>query len=270
MKLRSGKVLAFSAAGLFIVLRVIQYVFAMDGDGFFMSDTLMQTVISYALYAVMGIFTVCAFVLFWTKANRYGAVVALATCRSVGLSAILYAITLLSYSVFLLMIGDWLAAFTFTAALYYFLLALRCERARVPMLSFMALFALGYPCARTIRMFFDTFKEIKASETVVSVLAECSAILTVIVLTKLFMQFEENMSKVGFCLMLGVAFGGLSPISAVLDMMFVSGLTAEKCFVVICDAAFWCLTAALLCRCAVWEPVEPDAAEIETITEDEI
>ncbi|MBR5782647.1 MAG: hypothetical protein IKY33_00300 [Clostridia bacterium] len=266
MKIKLGNTVALIAGGLFILLRAMQYMFAMDKDGFFVVDSLMQMVLSYSLYACMVVFVIAALSVFFVKDNRYPAEVNIGRRRTVGFTAILYALTLAVLSVILFLQKDWLCALTLGAALYYILLAVRCDRSSVPMFNIMAMFALLYPCARIIRQFFATFKEIKASETVIAVLGQCAGIVTVIAITKLFMQFNEKMTKVSFCLMMGVSIGILAPVSSVLDMVYVSGFNVLSTAEAVADLVFWGLAVMLSIECAKYQPDPAKQSEIEEIT----
>ena len=263
MSIKTGEKLTWGATALLAVLRVLQYVFVLDEEGFFIRESLMQQVLSYALYVAMGLFVLLSLFVLWNKKNGFATDISLARKRGMAWAALLYAVSLFAYSVVLLWGRNWMAVLTLGAGVYYILLALRADRSRVPMLYFMSVFALAYPCARVIYMFFDTFKEVKASQTVISVVGMCAMILAVIVLTKLFMQFDEKMSKVAWCFMMCGAFGFLSVVASVLNMAFTGEINPAAVAITFSDLVFWFMIMICLRCCVLYQPRQTTDEEVE-------
>lgn len=253
MKIKTGEKLSIGAALVFILLRAAQYVFVIDAEGFFIKETPAQSILGASLYAAMALFVILSLFFCFNRNNRYNARYGFAACRGVAYSSLLYALSLMVLAAVLLVNGDWLGFVALPAALYYILLAIRCDGKRVAVMDYMALFALAYPCARIIQMFFSTFKEIKASENVIDVISQCAMILAVIVVTKYFLVFEEKMTKVGWSLMIVVPFCSLAAISGGMHIVIngMDAVTLTKC---ISDLMFSLFGTIMLHACAKFVP----------------
>ena len=265
MKIKTGEKLSLGAALVFVLLRAAQYMFVIDGDGFFVRETSLQSVLGASLYIAMALFVILSLVVRLHPDNRYNARYGFAAGRLVAYSSLVYAVSLMVLAAVLLISGDWLGFVALPAALYYILLAFRCDGKRVAAMDFMALFALGSPCARIIQMVFNTFKAIKASENVIDLIAQCAIILAVIAVTKYFMAFEEKMAKMGWCLMVAVAFCVLAAVSGLINIALnsMNAINLIKC---ISDLAFCIFSGVMLHTCAKYEPEESAEEEQEELS----
>ncbi len=248
MKLKHGRIFLWSTVALFVLVRLLQYIFVIDADGFFVRETLGQQILSDLLYWLMGAAVLYGFAL---RINRQNRDVSLPTPfytkGTMGWS-IVVAVMLTAYAIGELMVKNWIGIFALLAAVYFVLLAIRCTGKDVKIMSFTAIFALAYPCAAAIRMFFDTFREIKASENIVDMVARCAMILMMVVLTKLFMNFEEKIGRVAWGFWLYAVFGCLSGICKLVPL-FTGDFAWRTLLLIGSDIALWAMAIYLYHLC---------------------
>ncbi len=151
--------------------------------------------------------------------------------------------------------NNWLYLPALAAMVYFVLLYFYALGKDLPVMKFMAVGALSYPCCRAIQMFFNTFKEIKASENVIDMVAICAMILMVLSLTKLCMGFGEKTGKVAWSLLMLGAFGVLSGVGKLLGLIWGS-LDMVSIVAAVSDIVIWCLALVVYHRLALFRTPE--------------
>ena len=256
MKIKTAEKLMWGMMAIFALIRILQYIFVIGDDGFFVKTNLWQGLLSDALYVLMAIFALLAFVLRLSRSNRYkttGDIVCTPLIRTLSL---IYAVVLAIFAVILLIHMDWLGAVALAAAVYFLLLFFYTLGKGMAVMHYMAVFALAYPCVRVIKMFFDTFKEIKVSENIIDMVTMCAMIIATVALTKLCMGFEEKMSKLGWSLWLFGGFGVLAGVGKLFGLIWTGDYNIVGMAAVISDFIYWMLILALYHSCTTYLPVE--------------
>lgn len=265
MKLKHGKIALWCTMTLFALLRILQYILVIDEDGFFIRDNMGQMVLADLLYWLMGAAAICGFALRWNRQNKVPAISECFRTKATLWWSVAAAAVLALYGISELFDGQWIGIFALFATIYFLLLALHCDGKNVKLLNFTSLFALAYPCAAAIKMFFDTFRLIKASENVVDMVARCAMILMMIVLTKLFMNFEEKIGRVAWGMWLYAAFGTLAGICKLFGLLSGDGLTLQMLLLICSDIVLWGMAIYLYHRCLTAQEyaaqLPPESAE---------
>ena len=249
MKLKYGKYALWSGIALLLTLRVLQYIFVIDDSGFFIRETLWQSILSDALYWVMGLWAAIAFTFRFCKAEHRPATPKQFASLPAAILSGVCALTLAVYGVMTAVSGGWLGYVALAAALYFALLPLRMY-GNGGIVSFLSVFALAYPSAAAIAMFFANFREINASETVVDTVGRCASILMVLSLTKVFLKFEERASHVGRNFYLYALLGTLSGPGKLFGMLYTGNYEMIALLETVADIALWLLAIYLYHRCA--------------------
>lgn len=258
MKIKTAEKLMWGMTVLFAFLRVLQYVFVIGKDGFFIKETLWQTLLSDVLYILMAAFAVLSFAIRIIKTNRYKTDAVIVCTSQTAILSLINAVILAAYAIVLLINKDWLGAVVLTASLYFVLLYFYSEGKNVPIMHYMAVFALAYPCMRVINMFFDTFKEIKLSENIIDMVAMCAMIIAMLALTKLCMGFQEKMSKFAWSISLYGGFGVLSGVGKLFGLFWAHTLDIVSVMAAVSDLALWILMLMIYHSCTTFEPIEED------------
>ncbi len=248
MKIKYGKWLIWLGCILFAVLRVLQYRFALDADGFFVKDTLLQQVLSISLYAAMGIFVLVGIFLRFSKVNDTPAAAAYFCDRGSRAASLLVALSLAVYGAAALYQRQWIGALALAAALYFVLLFLRQSGRRVAAADYLAVFALAYPCAEVILLFFNTFREM-ASKNLIETLMRCAMILMVLTLTKLYMHYEEESGKVAFGMLMYIGFGFVSIFGKIVGLFYQESLSLLQWLQLPVEAALLVAAIAVYYAC---------------------
>ncbi len=201
-----------TAAGVLLLAaaRLIQLGTVVGSDGFFVKDTAGQRFLSVSLYIVMALVAAGSLALRAAGSLRVPGVAGDVMTRPVGFVSLLTAAALAADAICKLAGKQWMGVMSLLAAVYFLLLAFNAFGGSVSAVQIFAPFALAYPCARLIKLFFDTFRSIKASENIIEIFGLCAMILMMIVLTKQVYRFEENYSKILWSVFLFVSFGALS------------------------------------------------------------
>lgn len=249
MNIKHGKVLLWCTVAVFALLRILQYAFVIDVDGFFIRETLWQQLLSDSLYWAMGIVAVLSLGLRISKDNKAPAKADAFNSTAAKTWSFAVALALVAYGIAALLLKQLIGLFALPAAVYFFLLPIRLNGSKNRMLNLMAVFALAYPCAAAINLFFSTFREIKASENVVDTVARCAMILMMIALTKLYMDFEENLGRVSWCFFLYAAFGTLSGVGKLAGIVLRGKFTFDGIMEIVCDIVLWGMAIYLYHKC---------------------
>lgn len=265
MKIKTAEKLMWGMTALFAFLRVLQYVFVIGKDGFFIKETLWQNLLSNALYILMAAFAVLSFALRIIKTNRYNTDAVIVCTTQTAMVSLINAVIMAVYAIVLLINKEWLGAVVLPAALYFLLLYFYADGKNVPIMHYMAVFALAYPCIRVINMFFNTFKEIKLSENIIDMVSMCAMIIAILALTKLCMGFQEKMSKFAWSILLYGGFGVLSGIGKLFGLFWTNSLDAVSVMAAVSDLALWGLMLVIYHSCTTFEPITED----ETVQEQE-
>jgi len=267
MRIKTAEKIMWGMTALFALLRVLQYIFVIGEDGFFVKNSLWQSLLSDSLYYLMAIFALLSLVLRLSKVNRYKTNGAIACTPLTAVLSLVNAVILAVYAVLLLIRMDWMGAVVLAAAVYFVLLYFYACGRGVAVMHYMALFALAYPCVRVIRMFFDNFKEIKVSENIIDMVAMCAMIIALIALTKLCMGFEESMTKLGWSLWLFAGFGVLAGIGKLFGLIWTHAVDAVSVAAAVSDLAMWVLVLVVYHSCTRFVPAPEEPAEDEKTAE---
>lgn len=251
MTVKSGEKLMWGTAAVFLLTRVLQYIFVIDQDGFF----IQQNILSNLLYILFGVFALLSLFVGFSKKNQKESCAELLCSRSVAWVSLIAGLSLMVYAAVLAFHNDWLYLPALAAMVYFILLHFYASGKDMPVMKFMVVGALGYPCCRAIQMFFDTFKEIKASENVIDMVAICAMILMVLSLTKLCMGFEEKTGKVAWSFLVMGAFGALSGIGKLLGLIW-GALDMVSIVAAVSDLMMWCLALVVYHRLALFRTSE--------------
>ncbi len=237
---------------LLSVFRVLQYVFGfIDKNGFFVRDEggIFQTVLTDGLYWLMVIAALVVFILFFIK-NKGETTPDALNVPILKWSYALSGLSLLVHGAVLLANQNWLGAVAVGAAVYFVLLFI-WKGQSMPLVSFTAIFALGYPCAKVIQLFFDTFRESKASGNIFEVLSVCAMILLMLSLTKVIMGFEESVQTVARNFLLYALIG----ILPVIDLFYSQNVNLSMISETVSDFALWLMAVILYYVILRYRPV---------------
>ncbi len=245
MNIKSAEKMMWGTAAAFLAVRVLQYIFAIGKDGFFIGTTLFQNILANALYVLFGIFVVLSLFVCFGKQNQNKGSGKFLCSSAVAWTSLINAFVLAVYAAVLCFDSNWLCLLLLAAASYFILLYFYAKGRELPVMKYMALGALGYPCARAIQMFFDTFKEIKASENVIDMVAVCAMILMILALTKACMGFEEKTGKLAWSLLVFGTFGALSGIGKLFGLIWMGAADLTSVVSAISDAVMWGTTLVI-------------------------
>lgn len=268
MKIKTAEKFMWGMTAIFALLRILQYVFVIGEDGFFIKTGLWQTLLSDSLYCLMAVFAVLSFVLRLSKCNRHKTDAQIVCTPVTAILSLLNAVALALYALFLLLSKEWLGAVALAAAVYFVLLYFFALGRNVAVMHYMAVFAVAYPCARVVKMFFDTFKEIKVSENIIDMVAMCSMIIALVALSKLCMGFEENMTKLGWSLWLFAGFGVLAGVGKLFGLIWTENYDLIAILASVSDLVLWALVLVIYHSCTRFVPAPEEPAEEEKTAED--
>ncbi len=247
MSVKSGEKLLWGTATVFLTIRVLQYIFVIDKDGFF----IQQNILSNLLYILFGVFALLSVFVYFSKKNQNESRAELLCAPSVACVSLAGALSLMVYAAVLGYHNDWLFLPVLAAAVYFVLLYFYALGKKLAVTKFMAVGALSYPCCRAIQMFFDTFKEIKASENVIDMVAICAMILMILALTKLCMGFGEKSGKVAWSFLVMGAFGALSGVGKLFGLIWQDTASLTSVVAAVSDLMMWCVALVVYHRMAL-------------------
>ncbi len=249
MKIRHGKIVLWSALALLLPVRVLQYLFVIDENGFFIRETLGQQVLSDLLYWLMGLAAVLAFTISWRKENKRPTPSAPFCTTGMTVFSLVAAVTLGVYGVLALMARRWIGWFALAAVLYLLLLPLRIRRGKNGLVAFLSVFALAYPCAAAIDLFFANFREINASENVVDAVSACVLILMLLSLTKIYTDFEDSLAVVSRNFLLFATLGALGGPAGLFALLYTGKFTTLQLAATAVITVFWAMSIYLYYLC---------------------
>lgn len=209
MKIKTSKAVLWCTVILFALVRILQCVFVIGQDGYFMEDTLNQLILSRALYVLMAVAVIVSFALRIGSGNKYSVKVENFAGMSLAVCGLIVAVTFAISGVVQLISREAAGVLTVLTATFFTLFVMGLKNTKTPVMKLFSIFALLYPCARLITLFFSTFRMIKASENLLEVVGLCAMIFMFISLTKLTFGFEEPASKTAWSIYVFVAFGTL-------------------------------------------------------------
>lgn len=249
MRIKHGKAVLWCTIVVFVLLRVMQYLFVIDESGFFIRETMWQSLLSDALYVAMALGAVLAMALRFGKQNKQPAYAARFGGTVTMVLSFTAAAALIVFGTIAYINGQWIGIVALLASIYFLLLPIRLSGKKSGIVNVTAVFALAYPCAAAINLFFSTFREIKASENVVDTVARCAMIIMFIGLTKLYMDFEEDLGRVSWCFFLYAAFGTLSGVGKLFGVLYTDTLTLLGGCEIVCDIVLWAMAIWMYHRC---------------------
>ncbi|MBQ6947541.1 MAG: glycerophosphodiester phosphodiesterase [Clostridia bacterium] len=249
MKIKHGKIVLWITMLAVMAARVLQYLLVIDPNGFFLRETLPQQILSDLVYWVMALAAVIAFSFGLNKQNKRSVPIKPFCTWYLSVISVMAGLSLFLYGLVALLYRQWLGWFALGAALYFLLLPLRLHTKVRGIVSFLAVFALAYPCASAIDAFFTNFREINASENVVDAVARCAMILMVLSLTKLFLDFDDKGAQIGRNFFLFALFGALSGPVKLFGLIYTKRLTFLQGVAVASDILLWIMAICLYHLC---------------------
>lgn len=254
MKIKTGEKLMWITAAVLVTVRVLQYIFVIGFDGFFVKETLGQALLSNSLYILLCVFAVLSLFVRFGKSKSFQGCAQMICTPQVSLAALVNAVLLAGYGLTLLLKSDWLCLPVLAAAVYFLLLYYFAKGKELQIMKYFAVGALAYPCARAIRMFFATFKEIKASENVIDMVTLCAMILMILALTKLCMGFDEKAGKTAWCFLLFGTLGVLTGVCKLFGLIWTQAADFSVYMAAVSDLAMWLTAMALYHAVASYQP----------------
>ena len=264
MKNKHKMIAVWAASALFMIARVLQNATVLGSDGFFIKDTAGQRVIAASLYVLMAL---AALGSFWLRREKKTVAPAEMLCVPM-VRYLCYAVAAMIavQSVGKLCVSDWTGLIGLPTAADFCLLARSTAGQSATGKNGMAFFALAYPCVRLIKLFFDTFRTIKASENILEITGLCAMVFFFIGLTKQMMNFEEPFGKTVWCAAVFSIFGTLiGPVRLLSVLMGRASLDALSTITMATDIVLWLF--AMVCLIVLLErqpkPMTPPQSDGE-------
>ena len=190
--------------------RLVQLATVVGNDGFFVTETAGQRFLSILVYLLIAAAAIASVPLRAAKSLRVPSSADDICVPVMGVFSLFAAAAFAADAVNRIPMRQWLGGLSLLAAVYFVFFAFRAFGKGAAAQHIFAPFALAYPCARLILLFFETFRTIKASENIIEIFGLCGMIVMMIALTKQAFRFEESYAKVLWCVSIYAVFGTLS------------------------------------------------------------
>lgn len=192
MKTKHSLIFTLAAAGICVVLRIMQYFFVIDANGYFRPESTAHTILIYILYAVMALVAVTALIIMLIGSReRMGADVFKNNASGLLMLAAAVLMTVdfgvCAGKMLQTSVPDISALFELLTAIYFAVLGYKIlSGSRIGRAAAIGLFAPVFVIVFAVTEFFGSFEKVHVSETKFNMLAICAMALFVVTVTLLF------------------------------------------------------------------------------------
>lgn len=192
MKTKHSLIFTLAAAGICVVLRIMQYFFVIDANGYFRPESTAHTILIYILYGVMALAAVTALIIMFTgNRRRVGADVFKNSASGFFMlsAAVLMTVDfgVCAGKMLQTSVPDISALFELLTAIYFTVLGYKIlSGSRIGKAAAIGLFAPVFVIVYAVTEFFGSFEKVHVSETKFNMLAICAMALFIVTVTLLF------------------------------------------------------------------------------------
>ncbi len=192
MKTKHSLIFTIATAGICAVLRIMQYCFIIDQNGYFRPESTAHTMLIYILYAVMALAAVTALIIMFVGSReRVGAEVFKNNSSGFLMlgAAVLMTVDfgICAGKMFQTSVPDIAALFELLTAIYFAVLGYKIlSGSRIGGAAVIGIFAPIFVIVFAVTEFFGSFEKVHVSETKFNMLAICAMALFVVTVTLLF------------------------------------------------------------------------------------
>lgn len=222
MKLKHGLIITLILLPVTIVLRILQFLFAMDSAGYFVKDTALARFLGPSLYILLIVAALVLLLVMFKKPPTILTMPDILYSKPLGVLFLVLALAIAFYGG--LRLGgaagdsrfDFAAPFGILSAFFFAALGFYALGGRVKfgVFAVSGLFAPVFMSLYIITLFFESFKQIKISENKFDILSVCALALIFIMLSLVSVGAGGlTIRRLGYVLMIYCLFSSITAVS---------------------------------------------------------